>query len=130
MESKEKRIKFMKEELAFSNKFIVSNERQIIAIAQLVVPEDAISEDTNSRDYEIYHHSIPLDDRFYNWKFRLVVVQSRNKSLTKKFQARLTGKYFCYREDNEPKINFISLENPAEKSYIDLSPMFEGSQRL
>ena len=56
-ENSEERLKYLKEELKFSNKMIISNKKTIIAFAKLTLPESIITDQTNKDsilDYKVY----------------------------------------------------------------------------
>lgn len=46
-ENSEERLKYLKEELKFSNKMIISNKKTIIAFAKLTLPESIVTDQNN-----------------------------------------------------------------------------------
>ena len=83
----------------------------------------------------MHRHTIPIKDLGLgepDWKLELIILESPNENIIQRFQARLAGKYFCYRHQDETRINFVSLDDQEQKykSYIDLSPMIEVNDRF
>ena len=78
-ENSEERLKYLKEELKFSNKMIISNKKTIIAFAKLTLPESIITDQTNKEsilDYKVYLQTIGYN----GWKIKVILIETPHDS--------------------------------------------------
>ena len=75
-----------------------------------------VSEGQTTNPYKIHMHTIPIiiGCAQPDWKLELIIIESPIENILERFQARLAGRYFCYRHYDEDKINFVCL-NPDQK---------------
>ena len=66
----------------------------------------------------------------------IVFVHNPRGDMLRELQTRLVDRYFCYREMNEDRVNFIKLPSeefisePRKEFTISLQHMFSDSDRL